>query len=319
MLEFPGVRVSPYGLADWIEAEVLFGESGSISNTTLIGELAADAGLEAVDDYDNDYDADADDADQIIETEEDLLQIATLVDDALSEIGFRAQVAGTSYPLDLDGTVIRRTVPVWQSAPAYAFLCALNARFVHGLAADVNKGARLFERLVVPAMARYWGGESMHFGSPRDDQDAKQFGDALDKLVRAMGERLTWDKKVLPRHTGDMTVDTVAWRSLDKRRGQTVLLCQCATGQEWEAKGLELEVWEKLVSFAVRPYRALAFPFVAEALNDLDEFGWEILCGRVGVPFDRLRIAQLLAEAELEGAFRDQLIDWTSPLAALLS
>jgi len=315
MLDFPRAAVSVQGLADWIETTVLFGESGSLSRPALLDLLTEDSGLEGLVEYDTSYDPDAEEDVRSEDLSEEYLALEALVDDALQELSTRQAVVGTAYPFTTSNTLIERHTQSWAESPVYAFLCALNARYVYGLATDLHTASRLFEQLTVPALAAYWGGESIHFGSPRTGDDARQFGEALNDLAALMGERLTWDVDELPHHTGDMSVDVAAWRPLDHRRGQTVLLCQCAIGDDWASKGLELEVWRTMVAFAVAPWRALAFPFVAEALKDFSAFDWEVLCGRVGVPFDRLRLAHLLADQTLDPELVDGIVAWTTYLA----
>jgi hypothetical protein len=315
MLDFPGASVSAHGLADWIETAVLFGESGSLSRPALIDHLTEDSGLEGLAEYDASYDPDAEEDVRAPELSEEYIGLESLVDDAMQELGTRQAAVGASYPFVVSDTLVERQTENWASSPVYAFLCALNARYVYKLGADFHTASRLFEQLTVPALAAYWGGRSTHFGSPRAGEDPRQFGEALQRLAALMGERLSWEIDELPRHTGDMSVDVAAWRPVDQRRGQTVLLCQCAIGGDWASKGLELEVWRALISFAVAPSRALAFPFIAEALTDFNAFDWEVLCARVGVPFDRLRLAHLLAEASVDAELVEAIIGWTMGLA----
>jgi hypothetical protein len=194
---------------------------------------------------------------------------------------------------------------------AYSFLVALSARHVYGLQADTGVAARLFERVVVPALRQYWGGEAEHFGWPRSAAELAAFPEAMALLVRRMRERLNVDLAALPGRLKDLEVDAVAWRPLDERRGQTVMLCQAAIGAEWEEKGIHVEQWEKIVTFAVRPTRGLAFPFLAEAMRDLSPIDWELLCAKVGVPFDRLRLAKLLAGIDLEDDLVSGILAWT--------
>ncbi len=319
MLDFPQASVLPSGLADWIEITVLFGDSGHLSRSALVDVLGEGSGLEDLAAYDSSYDPDAAEDARDTRPEELYLASEALVDDALQELSSRREVVGASYPLTITSSLVERRVPRWIDAPVYAFLCALNARHVYRLGEDFLTAARLFERLTVPALSAYWGGRSMRFGSPRTGDDPRQFGEALTQLAATMGERLTWATEELPRHTGDMSVDVAAWRPLDHRRGHTVLLCQCAIGGDWETKSLELDVWRAMISFAVAPSKALAFPFVPEALSDFSAFDWEMMCARVGVPFDRLRIAQLLGGAAVPTELLEDMVTWTTGVSSVLA
>ena len=229
---------------------------------------------------------------------------------------YRAEIVGHHYPIQLKGNVAQRTVASWQDAPVYAFLLALNARHFHHLDADFQTGARLFERVVAVALAAYWGGEAAHFGWPRDTGEAAAFREAFPRLVRRMGERLTRQPDELPGRLKDFSVDVAAWRPLDERRGQSVMLCQCAVGSEWEDKGLHIEEWQRLITFAVSPMKGLAFPFVPESERPYNDIEWEILSARGGVPFDRLRLAKLTPD--VPDPLRAQVIAWTASLADVL-
>lgn len=322
MLDFAGVQVSAWALADWIETTVVFG-GGPISTARLVDHLAEDSGLEEVYRYDRDYAPEYGEDEALgeiaFDRHDDMTAFEALANEAFEQIKDRAGIVGADYPLRVEGDIVRSAVGNWREAPAYAFLLALNARFVHGLDAHIQDGARLFEELVVLALASYWNGTALRFGAPRSGDTGKQFGDAMKNLSRAMNERLQWEREELPNHTGDMTVDAVAWRPLDGRRGHSVLLCQCAIGGEWETKKLDEEVWRHIVAFAVSPLKGLAFPFVAEAIREFDDFRWEMLCARVGVPFDRLRLAQLLQGIEPEEALRVAIVGWTESLAPSLA
>lgn len=60
------------------------------------------------------------------------------------------------------------SIDSWQDCLVYAFLVALNARYVYGLSSETSMAARIFERVVQTAMANYVDGEAEHFGWPRE-------------------------------------------------------------------------------------------------------------------------------------------------------
>src|SRR5215472_10727413 len=96
----------------------------------------------------------------------------------------------------------------------------------------------------------------------------------------------------------DNEVDVFAWRPPgDGRRGQLILMCQCAIGAGWNDKGIRLEKWDPFVLFAVTPIGASAFPFVPKAMEDDPKYDHVYLSRSVGLWFDRLRR-------------RDAKIDW---------
>jgi hypothetical protein len=200
----------------------------------------------------------------------------------------------------------------------YSFLTALNVRYLWDVSGDVNVGARLFERLTVHALRAYWGGDAAHFGWPRDPSEERGFRNALPFLAARMRERLNIRPEELGADHKDLAVDAVAWRPLDDRRGQTVLLCQCSIGDDWWAKGVPLEQWRVLVNFAVVPTRGLAFPFMPDAVRARNEVDWLLLCAGVGVPFDRLRIAHLLSGSQIEPELIEGMNAWTEVLVGNL-
>jgi hypothetical protein len=317
MLGFPGTEISPCRLADWIEASVLY-EGRSLSLISIVDALLAESGIEEVFDYDEGYLPELD-IEEPSESHETQMKLEALVNDAFDELLSRQEIVGSSYPLVIDHDLVRSSSTDWRDFPIYSFLLALNARYVYGIPANINVAARLFERLVVFALESYWNGSALHFGSPRDGEDPRQFRDALKLIAQKINERLLWDRDEMPSHTGDMTVDAVAWRPLDERRGHSVLLCQCSIGDEWETKKLDEGVWRHLIMFSVNPIKCLAFPFVAESLVEIDEFRWEMLCARVGIPLDRLRLSQLLASAEIPTELQDGFVTWTSTFLASLN
>lgn len=317
-------QVTSFRLADLVEARLLFGESEAVSISELVDWLGEDGSLADQAVYDE-AEGDLATLDEPAarrqfrdDAAEGLSPEYLLAEGALLELAHRAATVGSSYPIAVERRRAHLTVESWRDSLPYSFLLALSARFVYKLPADLGTAARLFERLIVPALKRYWGGEAAHFGWPRSDPEEAAFPAALATLIRRLRERLNVNADQVPRRLKDLEVDAIAWRPLDQRRGQTVMLCQSAIGSDWESKGIEIEQWEKIVTFAVRPTRGLAFPFVPESIKDLTEIDWELLCGKVGVPFDRLRLAHLLAEATLEPDLVTAIEIWIESLAPVI-
>ncbi len=323
MLSLPTGKSIEDRLADWIETAVLFGDAGTVSLAQLLDWIEEEGIAADLDLYDSTTDVElgGDDEPSAVaqirsESAEGVGPGAMAAYDALLRVQERVAIVGGHYPMRLEGNVVERCVGSWRQSPVYAFLLALNARHFHHLNTDLQTGARLFERLVVVALAAYWGGDAAHFGWPRDTGEAVAFREALPRLVTRIRERLTRQPDELPGRLKDLAVDVVAWRPLDARRGQSVLLCQCSIGADWEDKGLHVEEWQRLISFAVGPMKGLAFPFVPESERPFSDADWELLSARVGLPFDRLRLAKLAPDAP--EPLRSQLVDWTVPLTAVL-
>ena len=123
-----------------------------------------------------------------------------------------------------------------------------------------------------------------------------------------MGERVIFDLGEFPTALKDAGLDAVVWRGLDSRKGSTVLLLQCAIGDDWDSKGVLVEVWRKFLSFSVPPMTGLAFPFVPESVRS--RVNWEILCGKVGVPLDRIRLSALIGDRPCPDGLRTDTITY---------
>ena len=92
---------------------------------------------------------------------------------------------------------------------------------------------------------------------------------------------------------------------LDNRSGFPVYLMQCASGQNWKEKVSEpnIDWWQQLIKFVVRPKKAFAIPF---ALSD-DDFRRQ--CVRVqGLFLDRYRLltAARYHEKWVSSSLKDQ-------------
>lgn len=324
MLPIPCSEVTKWVLADWVEARLIFGTDRSVSITTVLDELDEEATLPDLAVYDE-TESDLTDENEASVRDDLRAQAAEggspeylLADEAIGEIERRVDFVGQHYPIEVERSVARLKVESWREAPVYAFLTGLNVRYLWKVLADMNTGARFFERLTVPALKAYWGGHAAHFGWPRDAEEEPAFRAALPFLAARMRERLNIRPEELGAQHKDIALDAIAWRPLDDRRGQTVLLCQCSIGDDWSQKGVPIEKWTTLVNFAVTPTRGLAFPFVPDAVRALNDVDWLLLCAGVGVPFDRLRLAHLLAGAEIDPDLIGDMIDWTEGLVANL-
>ncbi len=333
MLSLPGSIINKESLADWIEVRLLFSEATTLSLPVLSDWLDEDGTLSDLDLYDEAFTDLGQAEDDLVDQDEagvrrrlrqedaeGVGKQSLLAEEALLELEYRATVVGDTYPIRVTHGLARRAVESWRDCPVYAFLTALNARYLYGLDANLNMGARLFERLVVPALKRYWGGEAAHFGWPRSQQEEANFRAALPRLAHRIGERLIIEPSRIPTSLKDLEVDAIAWRPVDDRRGQTVMLCQCAIGDDWDKKGIRVGLWAVFVNFAVEPTIAIAFPFVPPAVRRFEdiEVEWMLLCGKGGVPFDRLRLAHLVQQDDLDSSLAAGIIQWTSDLAPVL-
>lgn len=309
-------------LADWIEYQLLFSSSTTFSRSTLRDFIEEDPGTGDIQNYDAADFSDEDEAGESASrrSRRDAAAEGVSVADELSSDAFvvledRAAFLGDKYPFNVEPDLITLSLDSWQDSVVYSFLVALNARYVYGLSPDAHMASRIFERLVRVAMAIYIGGEAEHFGWPRDGAPGERnFAAALPILLRKLGERTAIRFEDIPKKIKDNEVDVFAWRSPgDGRRGQLVLMCQCAIGAGWNDKGIRLEKWEPFVVFAVTPVGA-AFPFVPKAMEENPDFDYEYMSKSVGLWFDRLRLTALIDEGELGETLRAAMIAYVEGL-----
>jgi hypothetical protein len=165
-------------------------------------------------------------------------------------------------------------------------------------------------------MAAYVDGEAEHFGWPRDGEPGERnFAAALPGVLRKLGESAVIRYEDIPAKIKDNEVDVFAWRSFgDGRRGQLILMCQCAIGAGWNDKGIRLEKWDPFVMFAVAPVGASAFPFVQRAMETDPGYDHVYLSKSVGLWFDRLRSARLIDDAQLDEILRTSLTAYVDQL-----
>ncbi|GAA4759089.1 hypothetical protein [Actinomycetospora chibensis] len=318
-----GAAWTPSKLADWVECRVLFGTDPFLTRATLRDEIEEDPGTDDmvefdVDDFDDDEDGEASHPDFALgavgrlRSAEGVSPADQLSSDAFEVLEERSRIVGPGYPFTVASDRLTRRPDDWKGAPAYSFMLALNARVVYGLDVEFNNAARTFERLVVPAMASFVAGEAERIGWPRDPEKVeKAFGKNLRRIVGIIGERLNLAPERIPARIKDNGVDVIAWRTFkDKRRGQLTVLAQCAIGNEWRDKGVVLEKWAPYVHFAVRPITVATFPFVPDAMSEMDEQEFEYLSASVGLWFDRLRLAAHLNDDELESSLKDEIVSY---------
>lgn len=207
------------------------------------------------------------------------------------------------YPIDVKHSrLIRKTD--WDSSLSYSFMLLI-ARHSFYESTKINnrtrrEPAKLFERLVSVSLKEYLGW-SLNIGVPREGVFKKKtFRQGLHFLSEICKEELS-DPMVLRRNAKDEGLDVIAWKPIDQRSGQTIILTQCTIGDDWQSKTGEIviETWNNIVNFAATPIKALAFPVVYH-----DQ--WNYWSRKGGILFDRLRLASLFPKhtSYLHGAIK---------------
>ena len=300
MIKLPSARKSRE-LADWVEAELLFGDHDSLSPTEVRGLLSDDLGIQE-EWTDATFGEDFRDQESI---EEDEDQLSQTIESAFLLLETRATRTGSQFPLAMDGGVWR----VGSDRPShleYSFLVLLNLRVVLGLAdrVDHHKPAMLFERLVATALANYLCGEAVRFGVPHPDFEGS-FEQRSKALAKRMRERPMKPLTTISAHQGDYGLDVAAWRLFDDRESKIVVLCQCGIGADYEGKCLQPRRWEKVIDFVCTPLTALAIPFedyaTAEKVRNL--------ATDAGLLLDRSRIARF-AKASDHPGLSEEIEKW---------
>ena len=306
MIIAPDPSSSRSALADWIEITAfLRGRAAGAGDLDSLLRLNSDndrerplAGSQVVEE-------------EIAETpREDLaLRVA-------DEIGFRLSALGDDYPFEVLSNPLRvklKQVRNDSSHDAYLFMLLMTACRDHRFKSDdavgstVAAGRTLFHicaSLGVAGMIK--GGNTFWFGWPRPDKS--NFAAALNQLSGKLGFSSAKDPPPpgLPTAAKDDQIDVVGWRSYgDRRTGTLVVICQAATGNDWDGKSVTPHLLAFTDWFDRAPYRlatpCLAVPFpVHHEVDDRDDEDYEEavfnalqrLNGRHGVMLDRLRITE---------------------------
>ena len=306
MIPLPTGR-APASIADWIEAELLFGETSRLSTTEMLDVLLEDLSghegwrdayidLSSVDDgelIDDDVERLVDFDENIDDSEE--LELA--VDEAWQLLADRAAVVGLTYPLDVSDDLISRSLTSWQDNVVYPFLALLNVRRLLRLGSVIthHEPAKLFERLTVQSLADYLGGQSIRFGWPHDTSDfSGSFEERARQLASMLGETACPTMPTISGKENDYGLDVAAWIAIDGRPNKLMVFCQCGIGDDFGGKAVSIRGWSKVIAFATPPVPALAFPFIIEHV-DTD---WAALAADAGLLLDRVRIARLTSSMD---------------------
>ncbi len=316
MISAPDLAAPRSQLADWLEICAVFASHGAGQAT--IASLHRKSGDEG---HIAEPDAEGDRVDDEIVS----LDLEELSDRIAEEIGSRATTLGEDYPfaviripfhLQLKGPIEQLSQPSW----VYLFLLLMSAAgdklFVQPSKIDslVRTGRTLFHvcaSVGVAGLIR--NAETEWFGFPR--ADGSNFLKALEKLCQRLGcgKAKTAVPPGLPVQAKDNEVDIIGWRAYkDRLNGNLVILCQAATGINWDKKSLVHHLGAFRDWFDVRPYAqatgAIAIPFPAyHYVCECPESGFRVAVHnavdrhhqRLGVLIDRARIveaAQIVGE-----------------------
>lgn len=221
-----------------------------------------------------------------------------LLDSIFQELGEREVLYGSDSPFKVDGNVIIPQV-TWLERPEY-FMCLL---FSYLGAAKAHKGTRLFEQVSNIALSSYLDGDAVTLGFPNEGDLPSQISQVAEKLSEHRASSNP------PPSAKDRGIDVIGWKGCnDKRKGQMIVLMQCAAGRNWrQKKRIMLDVWAQYINW--NPYTTVPSISVAELI---DKSKWSEATIEYGVVFDRARIYRYLYSRNviIDANLRNDVIEW---------
>lgn len=306
MIASPDPSASRSALADWLELTAF-----------LCGRAAGSGDLDSLLRLNSDNDRERIPApgepleEEIAETKREALQSRVA-----EEVGFRKEALGAEYPFDVSQNPLRLSLSNNKngtSHDAYLFMLLMTGYRDNLFKSDthvvstIGAGRTLFHicaSLGVAGLIK--DGRTFWFGWPRPNKAS--FSVALEQLASELGfsKAKTPPPPGLPNAAKDDQIDVVGWRAFgDKRTGTLVVICQAATGNDWDGKSVVPHLSAFTDWFDRAPYRrataclAVPFPVHHEVDDregeDYDEavfIALQRLNGRHGVMLDRLRITE---------------------------
>lgn len=273
MIELTEIE-SVSAISDWAELNVIYSNE-SLSKAKL-SSILEDNGFEKDLDYNED----------------------SLFDSILQELQRRESLYGNNAPFTVEGSVI---VPqtTWQEKPEY-FMCLL---FSYWGAANAQNGTQLFERISNIALKTYLNGKTIILGFPNEGDLPSQ----LDHIATCLFENRAAINP--PSAAKDRGVDVIGWLGCgDSRKGQVIVLMQCAAGKNWRIKKrIMLDVWSQYINWNF--YTTIPSLSVAELIETNK---WSEAIVEFGVVFDRSRLYRYLyaPTVTINADLRQEIIDW---------
>jgi hypothetical protein len=267
MLEIPSLPNSEVE-ADWAEMCVLFSEDGSISQSDFRESLSETTSYSKAD---------------------------RTVDNIWQELMWRHEAYPKIHPiLPTQSRLVR--IQKWTVAQPYSFMLLLARSNSYGSTKITIRKRRnpskLFERLVSVGLKEYFG-RSINPGHPPEGRfSSLTFRQSVSFFSDVSNEDVA-NPQVIRRNAKDEGADVIAWRPIDRRSGQAIILVQCTIGDDWTSKVGEISLtgWQDIINFSVTPIKAMAFPCIYH-----DQ--WNLWSKRGGILFDRLRLTSLFAQAQ---------------------
>ena len=254
---------------DWAELQLLYSDIGFVSLEYLRTEFDTE-GLERAEN----------DQDEGEPGEAFIAQVAREIERRISD-------AGQGYPFDFNNGMLSPRTDIEKWNP-YVFCLLVSDRDYYSRG---DRSARIFEHVAAGALASYLQGDSLRFGAPRNsDNLPSDILSALHKLSQRTGDPL--GPYPVNSSDKDLGLDVVGWKNfVDGRTSKIQVYMQCATGEDWKSKRVELDLggkWDIIMTWTLAPVRGLAIPYVVAPEREWNREAPGLLL------FDRLRICSLL-------------------------
>ena len=282
-------------LCDWIEGSILFDETeDEFSVMDVVDVLISE----------NIYD------------EQDFAE--EIVVGAWNELTHRLNCIDSEMPFSVIYPLVKRAGS-WEDTPAHSFCVLLSLaqcykRWWAGVSGGgYNEQGELFELLTQESLEEQFSDwhirrTSWYRTQPMDLREM------VNRIADWLGEDVGDDINAWTgSESKDMGLDLLCYRPFpDNRASFPVYLMQCASGQNWTEKVYQpdIDLWQKLVNFVVRPQKAFAIPF---ALSD-DDFRKQCVLIQ-GLFLDRYRLlaAARFREQWESSSLKDRIIRWAMP------
>lgn len=225
-----------------------------------------------------------------IEKGEDL--DTSFIDDVWVELEYRNQLYGLNPPYEIGDYNIKPLINK-NDNPEYLTCLLLS---ILGNSEDTTSTGKLFERLSGEAIKNYIKGNIIIYGYP-----SKQ---TVEDIANHTNERFNFS---YPPNFKDRGLDIIAWNPFDdKRGGQTVILFQCSSGNNWRTKltGLPIEAWNNYITWGSKPLKGFSLPKII-GRELFDECSYD-----AGIIMDRARIFRNINKQNIDNVLRQELKTW---------
>ncbi|MCL6243402.1 hypothetical protein M5F04_02270 [Acinetobacter sp. ANC 7200] len=247
-------------------------------------------------------------------------ELDNISSDLSTEINYRAQLLGSSYPFIINGSSVKLRD---SNTNLFYIFCLIISRSKlkakKGETAHNQFMARLFEKITLKLIQKSLGhyAFSHHFGFPRED--GLGIVDAMKQLKPILKLDYEMNVQLLDYNVRDLTkqkdlgIDQIIWVKRPDLRNHShlFLLGQCACGQDYTEKYHDIDL-KKLEGYFrpftyVQPVKMMSIPFI---LSDQEI---RRVSSSAGWLFDRVSLSSLYMKYDdIKAEYQPQLIELIS-------